>query len=158
MLGQSPRIGGLGEVFTDAPGVAGELREWKDDTYGYQVWRLVQNDTGADLPAYRVCDYDAGSTLLVGLGAADTPKIRAAGCLQRILPDGYYGWALCYGKGLGQADAAVAADAPLIVKTATAAGRVDDTAVAGLEHCIIGESKAAAAVAGDNFVCFFNML
>lgn len=137
---------------------AGTLRPNLDATYGFQILRPVYNDTGASIAKGSVLDWDTGSGTAAGLAAADAPKVTCAGVTVSIIPDGYWGWAVVYGECLVLSDAAVAVDTPLIVKSATGAGRVDDAAVAGLEHAIIGQAKQLAAAAGELIRAFINLL
>lgn len=157
MLGHFAAIGvHPSTVSTDPMGKPGEIREWLDDTYGVQLYRHVSNNSVADIAAGLVLDFDAGSQEACGLAAADAPRVNVAGVTQYVLPTTYYGWALCYGDGLVEADAAVVQDAPMI--TAGGVGKVDDTAVAGLEHCILGRFKTAtvgAAATRGFFNCAF---
>lgn len=124
----------------------GELVEYLHPTLGYQVYRYVHNNSGGDIPAYTLLDLDDGSSVDAGPSAADTPRVKLAGVPQAALTDDYYGWALVYGDGYVLPDnGGIAQGGILVPKAAAATGRVDDAALAGIEHCVMGEALAAGA-------------
>ncbi len=148
----------IASVNTEQMGPDGCLRPNIDATYGFQLYRCVKNATGATLAAGSVLDFDSGSNTLVGLAADNAPKLTCAGVVVTAIPDLYWGWVVALGDCLVLSDAAVLVNTQLICESATGLGRVDDTAVAGLEHCIIGLARAAAAGAGVLFRAYINVL
>lgn len=132
----------------DAAGWANVKRDYNDEAngYGQQVYRWVYNSSGVDIPANATVKFKSGSNFEVLLATTATPTVQVAGIMQNALPNGYCGWALCEGKGLFTSDTDVAANAPLSVSSASSgvAGRLDDIAVAGIEHCLLGYSIEAA--------------
>lgn len=130
----------------------GERLRWLDPTYGWQEYVFIQATEA--LPAYRTCMWDSGSSLTASLATAARPAIFLAGVVQNALAITQYGWALRKGDGLGQADAAVTIHTRLAVATASASGRLDDTAAGNTDayiSSVFAVAVAAAAAAGDNF-------
>lgn len=136
-----------------APGYAGEKRWYFNKDVGYQEYVLVRNATGATIAAYSLVDWDSGNMELVGLCAAASPVVFIAGAPQVAIPTAKWGWALCNGQGTLIADANIAVNTALSATAASAAGRVDDVVVAGLEHCLIG--RALEAVTGGAGTTFY---
>jgi hypothetical protein len=146
-----------------APGIPGEER-WAyelvaDGTKVIQKRKLLRNNTGGAVLTGETLNLSASSAWECDAkAAADSPVATVGGVVpDRVnggtdsVPDGYWFWGVIRGEVDFMADAAVAQDALLVVKTASGAGRVDDPAVAGLEHAIVGRALAAAAMAGDLF-------
>ena len=159
MLGIQGKLTKVDTTNVTASAVRGELREHVHETYGYQIYRLVFNNPGGALAANVFYKFGATSSLNIVAATDNTPTLNVAGLLQTALPDQHYGWALVYGDGLATADAAISDAAPLTIESsATAvAGAVDDTAVATLEHTLVGVARAAPTVAGT-FRMFVNVL
>ena len=127
------------------------LERWVcDETYGMRCYVPVYNGTGGTLLANTGVVWKTGVyTGEIVAGGTSDPVVKAAGILEADLPTGYWGWACKRGTHAYIADAAVAANAPVTTALASAAGRFDDTAVAGIEHCLWGRAVAAVAAAGD---------
>ena len=126
--------------------------EWwvVDPTYGMRCYVPVYNGTGGTLLANTGVVWKTGVyTGEIVAGGTSDPVVKAAGILEVDLPTGYWCWACRRGTHAYIADAAVAANAPVTTALASAAGRFDDTAVAGIEHCLWGRAVAAVAAAGD---------
>lgn len=144
-----------------APGPLGDLVSHIHTTYGLQIYRLVYNSTGAQIAAGSCVVADAAATGAehdVDLSTSADPKITAKGIAQVAIPDAHFAYVLCYGNGQYLPDAAVADRGLLSTANASAAGRLDDTAVAGIEHCILGYALGAGGGAGVLSDGFFNML
>ena len=155
-----------------APGLPGEERlcygELESGELVIQKRRLVRNATGANLLAGEGCELASGQIEVIDAKSpANMPAVRFAGVVpekvnenryaaaglgtQGIVPTAAWFWAVVGGKCDFIADAALVVDTPLICEAATGAGRVDDTAVAGLEHCIVGKAIEAAGAPGAKF-------
>lgn len=131
----------------------GTRREYYDPATGKTLYlRCVKNNTGGTLTPGStggiVMAYSSGSSLLVARAGAAAPKNTVAGITPfragySILAN-YYFWVIAEGDVTGISDADIAANAAILVSVATADGYVDDDAVAGVEHCIIGWSLGSA--------------
>lgn len=152
-------IDNLDYVGTDQPAKYGQIVTFYDKDLDQLVLAVaVYNGTGATLPKRRAVTWNSGSLHSVGLGGASAPRSKVAGVLKQDIPNGSWGYALRRGKCYGQADANLAADALLFVAVASANGRIDDTAVAGIEHCYLGRSlEAVVAGAGTDFYMFVDL-
>jgi hypothetical protein len=139
----------------------GELFSYMNPTYGYQIYRYCQyNGAMATLLQGLGTTYLVTSSFVVAEGVANTPKANTGGVCQRAagIPDLFYGFLLVWGRGLVVTDAAVLVDTPALLTTATGLGRFDDTAVATLEHCILGQFKEAAVAAAALVACEIRIL
>lgn len=138
------------DTYTSAIGVTGEIREHIHATYGKQFYRMVKNDSGAEIGANLAVVYDLTGTSSdaqkVVKSGASAPKVTVAGITQNAIPNGSWGWVCCGGQCLATADDAVDISTLATVQTGSTAGELDDIAISGKEHCIIGiflEDKAA---------------
>ena len=138
------------DTYTSALGVTGEIREHIHPTYGKQYYRMVKNDTGSTIAANQAVVYDLTGTsadaVKVTLSAVSAPAVTVAGITQTAIPTGRWAWVCCGGQCLATADDTVDISVLATVQTASTAGEVDDIAIAGKEHCIIGiflEDKAS---------------
>tara|TARA_R100000664_G_C2740425_1_gene129011 strand:- start:117 stop:608 length:492 start_codon:yes stop_codon:yes gene_type:complete len=134
---------------SEAPGVSGEIREHIHATYGKQFYRMVKNDTGSSIGANLAVVYDCTGISADGVkvtkSAANAPAATVAGITQNAIADGKWGWVVCGGTCLATADDAVDISTLSTAITGSTAGELNDTAVSGNEHCIIGiflEDKA----------------
>lgn len=146
-----------------APGPLSDLVSYLSPTYGLQLFRLVYNSTGAAIPAGSTVVADAALAADspqhdVDLSTSADPKIKVKGVAQIAIPDGHFAYVLCHGFGQYLPDAAVTQGGLLSTANASAAGRLDDTAVAGIEHCIIGYAVEAGGAAGTLSPGFFSVL
>lgn len=164
-----------------APGKPGEYRfcmgELESGQLAFQKRQLCLVDVGANVTKSSVLEHESGEAATAdALGAADLPVIRCAGVVpyrvnqnlqggeaEGTLPGTattkYWAWLVVDGRVDLIADANIAVDAPLITKSASGtAGRVDDAAVTGLEHCIIGRSlEAVTGGAGTLFEAYVHI-
>ena len=138
------------DTYTSALGVTGEIREHIHATYGKQFYRMVKNDTGAEIGANLAVVYDLTGASADGVSVtksgASAPAVTVAGITQNAIPNGSWGWVCCGGQCLATADDAVTISTLATVQTGSTAGEVDDIAISGKEHCIIGiflEDKAS---------------
>ena len=159
-----------GQPRDGAPGFPGEERWcWATLESGANVLqkrRLVRNAAGVNLLRGELCELASGSVESVDAkGPLSMPNALFAGIVPQgvnenraaaiglgavgTVPTGYWFWAVVGGHVdvLPGAAAAIVVDSLLLP---IAAGRVDDAAVAGLEHCIVGKSLEAAG-AGVRF-------
>tara|TARA_Y100001937_G_scaffold80135_1_gene108599 strand:+ start:24606 stop:25085 length:480 start_codon:yes stop_codon:yes gene_type:complete len=123
----------------------GALRIHKHATLGMQVCRMVQNTSGAPIPAKLVVQFKDGSGVEVLKSAASEPTVGVAGVTVSLIPDNSYGWVVCSGVAVCTSNAAIVAGAP--VATAGTLGKIDDTSITGIEHCLIGKALNAAGAA-----------
>lgn len=135
--------------YADAPGKVGELCTFDHPTYGRQLLRLVK--ASADCTAYAPLAFDSGSSLTVQNAGAAAVKSKVAGFCQCAIPNTKYGYVVVDGDCLAVADAAIAADAQLSCRAASAAGRVDDAAIAAVAdlNAVIAHSVGSAAAPAD---------
>lgn len=131
------------ETTTEQPAAIGEMREFLHATLGKQTYRMIRNTSGASIAAGLVVSFASGSSLNVALAAAADPILRIAGATVVAIPDDSYGWVVCGGQVAITSEAAFAVNTPLSV-TGTD-GKVDDTAVTGIEHALIGLGLTLAA-------------
>tara|TARA_R100001015_G_C4635122_1_gene203578 strand:- start:9451 stop:9939 length:489 start_codon:yes stop_codon:yes gene_type:complete len=139
------------DTYTSAIGAIGEVREYIHPTLGKQMYRMVKNSTGSSIAANLAVSFSSsgtsGSSETVVLSGDADPSVKVAGITQNAIPDGHYGWVVCAGQCTATADAAVDISTLDTVITKSA-GEVDDTAISGKEHCIIGVFMADVAGAG----------
>lgn len=163
-----------------APGVPGETRRvlatLESGREVVQVRRLTLVNVGANVAKGSLLEKEAGNAYNAdALLPADTANIRtagavpyginrnklggvAAGTLPGSATADYWAWLVIEGEVDLLADANLATDVPLISKAASAAGRVDDPAVTGLEHAILGRSlEAVTGGAGTLFEAYINV-
>lgn len=161
-----------------APGLPGEVRtceaELADGSKVLQRRKLCLIDlaAGTVVAKGKVLSLKSGSYYIAdALAAADTPAHKCAGFVsekinenkiadqaQGELPgggSGYWAWLVVGGPVDALSDAAVAANAEIVVKAASGAGQLDDTAVStvALSRAVVGVSLAAAAGADTSFLC-----
>ena len=150
------------DTYTSALGVTGEIREHIHPTYGKQYYRMVKNDTGASIGANLAVVYDLTGTSADGVkvtkSAASAPAVTVAGVTQNAIADGYYGWVCCGGQCLATADDAVDISTLATAMTGSTVGELNDTAIAGLEHCIIGVFLEDKAGTGTVKVALSNLM
>lgn len=143
------------EVYTSQVFPTGRDARWYDPAFDEEVTvRLVKNNSGGARSKGEALDFDSGSTIDTGLAAADSPRVQVAGFIRAdvSVADGEYCFVVRKGSCSMVADANITANAPLVIKAASAAGRVDDPAVTGLEHAVIGFAKeAVTGGAGTSF-------
>ena len=132
----------------DRPPPAGKMVGYYHPTYGSQVYRIVYNDTGATLVAYRAVSYDVGSNIDVVLATTNDPQGTVAGVPQVDIPDGHYGYVLVHGVGLGESENAIAAGARVRITAAT--GVFDDTAMVADAGEIMAVATIAATGAAED--------
>lgn len=120
----------------------GAIRVHKHATLGMQMYRMIQNTSGSGIGAKLVVQFKSGSAKEILKSAASEPAVGVAGVTVSAIPNNHYGWVVCSGTAVCTSNAAVAVDEEIL--TAGTDGKVDDTAVTGLEHCIIGKSITAA--------------
>ena len=134
------------DTSTEAVGVTGEIREHIDATHGKQFYRMVQNTSGADIAANVAVVFISGSsTGACALAGAAQPAAYVAGITQNIIPDTEYAWVCCGGNCTATSGSALAANS--LLSTIGAAGALEDTAVSGIEHCIVAVNPAVVASA-----------
>lgn len=138
-------------AYTDAPGKVGELVVYDHGTYGRQILRLIRNTSGATVATALLHQFESGSSLNTLVAAAGAMKENLGGLAQCAVLDDEYAYVVVDGDALATADAAVAANAALSVRTATASGRVDDLAVTtvAILQAVCAWSVGSAALAGD---------
>lgn len=139
-------------VGTQQPAPIGARIQMVDPITGEVITVIpVFNNTGATIAAKRMTGFSSGSRKNVGAVGADAPAHNVAGVTRVAIPDQSWAFVTRIGYAVVRADAAVAAGAAIITKAAAGTnGAVDDAAVAGLEHCILGTSIGTAAAAGDD--------
>tara|TARA_R110001583_G_scaffold74292_2_gene205882 strand:- start:3770 stop:4249 length:480 start_codon:yes stop_codon:yes gene_type:complete len=126
------------DTSTSALGVTGEIREHIDATHGKQYYRMVKNTSGANIAANLVVVFASGSSVNCAIAGAAAPAATVAGITQYIVPNGEYGWVCCGGDCTVTAAADTAANS--LLSTVSTAGKVDDTAIGGIEHALLGVS------------------
>lgn len=119
---------------TEKPAPLGTLRAHVDVTHGYQLYRWVK--ATALIPANVAVQYADAVDGTGAKSAEQIPAIECAGFSQNAIASGSYGWVCCHGNCTVTTDEAVDAGDPVL--SSGAAGLVDDVAVGGLEHAILG--------------------
>lgn len=120
-----------------------------NETYGRQVYRYIQNTSGAAIGAYLGVMQENGTAVYNGiLSGADCAFTRFLGVRQAgSLADTYFGWVLKNGYGLCTSNGTTGANAG---QKAVASGRFDDGTLGSQE--LVVHACAAQAVAGNTFV------
>ena len=93
-----------------APGLPGELRSHNHPIYGYQIYRLLLNESGGSIAVGEGVSIGVtDGTILTSAGAlasvtskssATTIKESFGGVAVASVANDYWGWFLCYGEGL----------------------------------------------------------
>ncbi len=144
------------DTSTEQIGVTGEIREHIDATHGKQFYRVVLNDTGSDIAANVAVVFASGSAISCAVSGAAQPAAYIAGITQNIIPDGQYGWVCCGGNCTATSGSSLAANS--LLSTILAAGALEDTAVSGIEHCIVGVNPAVVGSATTFTVRLRNLM
>lgn len=158
-----------------APGTPGEFRWCKVELdSGVKVLQLrqlflVDMASGTPVPKGSVLEkavstYSTADALapadsilpqLAGVVPAGINRNKLGGQAQGTLPasatTAYWAWLVVRGPTDILSDAAVANEGVLVVKAASAAGRVDDAGASGLEASVLGRALEAAGGAGTLF-------
>ena len=138
------------EHSTSQPAPTGTRRLHLDDTYGWQELIVVKNSSVGTLAVNTMVSFASGSSINVDVASAVAdPIAKCAGVLKASLLTLEYGWAVRRGDTLCIADAAIAA--ANVALSVGSIGRLDDIAVAGIEHCIVGWALESATGAASTF-------
>jgi hypothetical protein len=117
---------------------------------------MVKNASGGDIAANVAVVFASGSDVNCAVSGAAQPAAYIAGITQNIIPDGEYGWVCCAGSCKATSGSGLAANS--LLSTIGAAGALEDTAVTGIEHCIVGVNPAVVGSATTFTVRLRNLM
>jgi len=113
----------------------GTIRAYDHPDLGYQLLRMVKADS--EILINEVAGFTLGSSVNVAKSTgAQVNANLIAGVAVATIAASSYGWVVCAGQCY--ADLQATAGNRSTLSTGSTAGRVNDIAVSGFEHCIIG--------------------
>lgn len=121
-----------------------ELETDPGDGTGPQIWKYIQNDSGADTVVGQAMGRKDGTSTYACVSApAAAPPVRVVGFCQYAIPNQHYGWVMKRGNGNVLTDATgVTINTPLIIGDA---GKVDTDGSASAVRDSVGWAFAAIA-------------
>lgn len=133
----------------------GDLYGVWSPTYGHQIWRYIQNKSGADLTVGLGAMQENGTDLYeANVSGANTATARMLGVAQHTISNNYYGFVLCNGFGLAMSGGATTTANSAQVSIAN--GKFEDwstgTDAKDIAVCVHALETAAADVSFKAFI------
>lgn len=134
----------------------GDLYGVWSPTYGHQIWRYVQNKSGADLTVGLGVMQENGTDIYeANVSGASTAAARMLGVAQHTISKDNFGFVLANGVGVCESDGGTTAN---VAQKAVAAGQFSDGVIGADELPVHALETEAPAGAGGKFLALIKCL